>query len=89
MAPPTKVTQLSDQLTRLIERHAKFAGATKEAKQSNSQLHGALSEHLAAVRTLLLPVDQIDDSLPNTNDLIEGAPFYSCISPDRGVRGSL
>ncbi len=80
--PPAKTAPISDHLAKVTDRHSKFASAADEAKQSNSQLHNALSEHLKAVRTLLLPLEEIEDSLPNANDLVTGKRHLSSYDID-------
>uniref|UniRef100_A0A0R3TXX1 Tyrosine-protein phosphatase domain-containing protein n=1 Tax=Rodentolepis nana TaxID=102285 RepID=A0A0R3TXX1_RODNA len=69
-APESEINQIKLQLNKVIDRHGKFTAAEAQAKESNTRLHEALTEHLKILHILTRTPEEIEATLPNANDLI-------------------
>ncbi|KAM7537708.1 hypothetical protein Aperf_G00000077665 [Anoplocephala perfoliata] len=69
-APSSKTDPIKEHLNKVIDRYTKFTTAEGQAKESNTRLHEALTEHLKALHILTRTPEEIGATLPNANDLI-------------------
>ncbi|VUZ57207.1 unnamed protein product [Hymenolepis diminuta] len=69
-APASKVGPIKEQLNKVFDRYGKFTAAKAQAKESNTRLHEALTEHLKTLHILTRTPEEIEATLPNANHLI-------------------
>lgn len=62
----------------MLDRYGKFTAAKAQAKESNTRLHEALTEHLKTLHILTRTPEEIEATLPNANHLITGELTVYC-----------